>query len=80
MSKVRAQDDKMTNSTNDAIKVLEHIQNQQELTIIKLSEPFSELLTERLSKQRVADDVSTEVFDGPTPATLETDLIHYKVS
>ncbi|RKF59413.1 putative 60s ribosomal protein l37 protein [Erysiphe neolycopersici] len=69
----------MADSLNDAIKSLEQIQGQQELTIIKLSEPFSELLAECLSKQRVSDDdVSTEVFDGPTPATLETDLVHYK--
>ncbi|POS84838.1 hypothetical protein EPUL_005277, partial [Erysiphe pulchra] len=68
----------MTDSVNDTLKSLEHIQGQQELTIIKLSEPFSELLNEHASKQKVSDDVSTELFDGPTPATLETDLVHYK--
>ncbi|KHJ31341.1 putative 60s ribosomal protein l37 protein [Erysiphe necator] len=67
----------MSESLDDVIKSLEQIQGEKELTIIKLSEPFSELLTKRLSKERTSD-IQSEEFDNPTPATLETDLIHYK--
>lgn len=59
-----------------------------ELSIIKISEPIASSadLTDGSkrnqltpSKQRTSD-VSTDAFDNPTPASLEADLTHYKVS
>lgn len=45
------------------------------LSIVKLSEPISATATSHRTS-----DVSTTAFDNPSPASLEADLSHYKVS
>lgn len=62
----------------------QHVQNviqglralqTEPLSIIKLSEPISATATSHRTS-----DVSTSAFDNPSPASLEADLSHYKVS
>lgn len=67
----------MAQSHEKILQALLKAQNSQELSIIKLSEPVSGHLKSN-SKERTSD-VSTDVFDNPTPASLEEDLSHYKV-
>jgi hypothetical protein len=57
-------------------QVLE-VQNSHQLSIIKLSEPISGALKHNAGER--TSDVSAEVFENPTPASLEADLAHYKV-
>jgi hypothetical protein len=62
-------------------QILEEIletQSGRELSIIKLGEPLAAPLKNQSNDRR--SDVSTDVFDNPTPASLEADLEHYKVS
>lgn len=68
----------MTQSHQDILETLLEVQNDHELSIIKLSEPVSGQLKQNGGKERTSD-VSTDVFDNPTPASLEADLTHYKV-
>jgi hypothetical protein len=61
-------------------KVLEAVlesQNGHELSIIKLSEPVSRGHDQTTNER--TSDVSADVFENPTPASLEADLSHYKV-
>jgi hypothetical protein len=61
-------------------QILEEIleaQSTHELSIIKLGEPLAAPLKTQSGDRR--SDVSTDVFDNPTPASLEADLAHYKV-
>ncbi|KAH6716108.1 hypothetical protein BKA61DRAFT_654964 [Leptodontidium sp. MPI-SDFR-AT-0119] len=67
----------MTQSHQDILETLLEVQNDHELSIIKLSEPVSRQLKQNGGKERTSD-VSTDVFDNPTPASLEADLTHYK--
>jgi hypothetical protein len=60
-------------------KVLEIVlksQKNYELVILKLSEPISGSIKQKGER---TSDVSADAFDNPTPASLEADLIHYKV-
>lgn len=65
----------MALSHEDVLGNLLEVQNTQELSIIKLSEPVSGPIRQR---ERTSD-VSADVFENPTPASLEEDLAHYKV-
>ncbi|RKF80662.1 Kinetochore protein Sos7 [Golovinomyces cichoracearum] len=60
-----------------ALHDIQDIKNKQELTITKLIEPLSGLVTESSSKD-ASHEVSTELLENPTPAALEADLAHYK--
>ncbi|TVY53392.1 Kinetochore protein Sos7, partial [Lachnellula cervina] len=51
-------------------------QNRHELSIIKLSEPVAGPLKQSSGER--TSDVSADVFENPTPASLEADLAHYK--
>jgi hypothetical protein len=68
----------MANSHGEVLETLLDIQNSHELSIIKLSEPISGALKQHGAER--TSDVSAEVFENPTPASLEADLAHYKVS
>ena len=66
----------MAQSHEEVLETLAEIQNSYEFSIIKLSEPVSGSLQQ--ARERTLD-VSADVFDIPTPASLEADLAHYKV-
>ena len=68
----------IANSHGEVLETLLDIQNSHDLSIIKLSEPISGVLKQN-GEERTSD-VSAEVFENPTPASLEADLAHYKVS
>jgi hypothetical protein len=67
----------MANSYGEVLDALLNAQNSHELSIIKLSEPISGALKQHGAER--TSDVSEEVFENPTPASLEADLAHYKV-
>jgi hypothetical protein len=52
-------------------------QDSYEFSIIKLSEPVYGPLQHNPGER--TSDVSADVFNNPSPASLETDLAHYKV-
>ena len=67
----------MAQPHEEVLETLLEAQNAHELSIIKLSEPVSGHLKQNLGER--TSDVSAEVFENPTPASLEADLAHYKV-
>lgn len=67
----------MAQSQREVLDALLDTQVSHELSIIKLSEPISGPLKQNGADR--ASDVSAEVFENPTPASLEADLAHYKV-
>ncbi|KAG4419234.1 hypothetical protein IFR04_007646 [Cadophora malorum] len=66
----------MAQSHEDILETLLEVQSGHELSIIKLSEPVSGQLKQKAGER--TSDVSADVFDSPTPASLEADLAHYK--
>ncbi|KAL2065632.1 hypothetical protein VTL71DRAFT_3302 [Oculimacula yallundae] len=67
----------MAQSHSDILETLLEVQNNHELSIIKLSEPVSGQLSAKSEGERTSD-VSSDVYEAPTPASLEADLAHYK--
>ena len=67
----------MAQSHDKVLEALLEAQNSNDLSIIKLSEPVSGPLKQNTEER--TSDVSVEVFENPTPASLEADLAHYKV-
>lgn len=67
----------MALSHEDILATLLEVQESHEFSIIKLSEPLSAPLKQNPGER--TSDVSADVFDNPTPASLEEDLSHYKV-
>lgn len=59
-----------------ALETLRRLQEKNELSIIKLSEPISNS-TPNDARQRISDASNTSM-DGPSPTSLDADLIHYK--
>ncbi|KAH6605600.1 hypothetical protein Trco_004753 [Trichoderma cornu-damae] len=59
------------------LETLRRLQSSNELSIIKLSEPISNS-TPHDARQRISDASSTSLDGGPSPASLDADLIHYK--
>lgn len=59
-----------------ALETLRRLQEKNELSIIKLSEPISNS-TPNDARQRISDASNTST-DGPSPTSLDADLIHYK--
>ncbi|TVY30352.1 Kinetochore protein [Lachnellula hyalina] len=66
----------MGQSSEEILDSVLEVQNGHELSIIKLSEPVAGPL-KKSSGERTSD-VSADVFENPTPASLEADLAHYK--
>jgi hypothetical protein len=61
----------------NVLRALETSQENQELSIIKISKPISASISQSTGpRESVA---SGEGLDDATPATLEADLAHYKV-
>lgn len=59
------------------LETLRRLQASKELSIIKLSEPISNSTPGDDARQRISDASNTSL-DGPSPTSLEADLIHYK--
>jgi chromosome segregation ATPase len=59
-----------------ALERLESLQANYEVSIIKLSEPISNSVSQD-ARQRNSD-ASNASFEAPTPASLDADLAHYK--
>ncbi|PHH86701.1 hypothetical protein CDD83_9873 [Cordyceps sp. RAO-2017] len=60
----------------EALAALRQAQAENELSIIKLSEPIASATSQDPPRQR-ASDASNASLEGPTPASLEADLSHY---
>jgi hypothetical protein len=67
----------MAPSYEDVLDSVLGSQRTYELSILKLSEPISGPLKQNPGER--TSDVSADVFDNPSPASLEADLAHYKV-
>ncbi|MCJ1393473.1 hypothetical protein MMC18_006348 [Xylographa bjoerkii] len=65
----------MARSYEDVLYTLSELQNQ-ELSIIRLSEPISAANAPDAPKR--TSDVSSDAFENPSPASLAADLGHYK--
>lgn len=63
-------------SREDILKALLDSQNSYELSILALSEPIAGPLKKDHGDR--TSDVSADVFENPSPASLEADLAHYK--
>ncbi|CAG8951759.1 hypothetical protein HYFRA_00005561 [Hymenoscyphus fraxineus] len=66
----------MAKSPDQVLKEVLEAQKSQELSIIKLSEPLAVPL--KIKSGERTSDVSADVLNNPTPASLEADLAHYK--
>ncbi|KAL7792614.1 hypothetical protein V8C37DRAFT_120702 [Trichoderma ceciliae] len=58
------------------LETLRRLQSSNELSIIRLSEPISNSAPND-ARQRISDASNTSL-DGPSPTSLDADLIHYK--
>lgn len=67
----------MSKSHEDVLDSVLGSQRTHELSILKLSEPISGPLRQNPGER--TSDVSADVFENPSPASLEADLAHYKV-
>ena len=67
----------MARSHEDVLNALLESRNSYEFSILKLSEPIAGP-PKKDSGERTSD-VSADVFENPSPASLEADLAHYKV-
>ncbi len=68
----------MADTVDEVLSLLGDFQAQRELSILKLSEPILDPGPKQLRHDGVrSSDVSTS--ENPTSASLETDLMHYKV-
>ncbi|CAG8232576.1 unnamed protein product [Penicillium salamii] len=72
-------------STSEALAALQKLEQngdlKKRLTIVRISEPIStDVGSSYASTSRRGSDVSMSNLENPTPASLEADLSHYKVS
>lgn len=67
----------MAPSHEKVLRDLLKSQSSYEFSILKLSEPIAGAL-KKDSSDRISD--ASDVFENPSPASLEADLAHYKVS
>lgn len=75
----------MTATSAEALAILQQLEQdgdlKKRLTIVRISEPIStDVGSAYASPSRRGSDVSTSNLENPTPASLEADLSHYKVS
>ncbi|KAI1403115.1 hypothetical protein F4819DRAFT_246940 [Hypoxylon fuscum] len=57
---------------------LQSLNTNQEITIVKLSEPISAAVTQLGNPHQRTSDISTSSLDATTPSSLEADLTHYR--
>lgn len=67
----------MNSKYDNVLQFLDSPQSN-EISIISISEPISTAIPQGPEKR--TSDVSQDVFEAPTPSSLETDLSHYKAS
>lgn len=66
-------------SLREKIASIEEHRRNNELSILRLSEPLITDYTQHPDSSKRASDASAAAYDTPSPASLETDLVHYKV-
>ena len=66
-----------TKKIEKVLRSLGELQNNHEVSIIKISEPITSAIPQDGNNVRTSD-VSNSSMDAPTPASLEADLAHYK--
>ncbi len=70
----------MANSDKESLLAdLKLQQSEHPLSILKLAEPIIISTQNAVSPSKRASDISTSEIENPTPASLEADLLHYKV-
>ena len=70
----------MASSAADATAALLELQQSQQLKLIELSDSIRPKDAQSAQKRSSGvSDVSADAFENATPASLEADLIHYKV-
>lgn len=67
----------MALSPHEALQALLDSQKSYEISIVKISEPISSAINAKAGPR--SSDVSADVYEIPSPASLEADLAHYKV-
>ncbi|ORY60663.1 uncharacterized protein BCR38DRAFT_441895 [Pseudomassariella vexata] len=67
-----------TASSESVQSVLRSLAANQEISILKLSEPISTNASASQDPNQRTSDVSNSSLDAPTPASLEADLTHYR--
>ncbi|KAH8193891.1 hypothetical protein TruAng_011946 [Truncatella angustata] len=65
-------------SPEQVLTALQLLNESQELSILRLSEPISTTPTDPYRTQSRTSDASNSSLDAPTPASLEADLVHYR--
>ena len=70
----------MASSAAEATAALLELQQSQQLKLIELSDSIRPKDAQIAQKRSSGvSDVSADAFENATPASLEADLIHYKV-
>ncbi|KAI0172393.1 hypothetical protein GGR52DRAFT_403436 [Hypoxylon sp. FL1284] len=57
---------------------LRSLSTNQEISILKLSEPISAAVSQSQDPRQRTSDISTSSLDATTPSSLEADLTHYR--
>ncbi|KAI1472290.1 uncharacterized protein F4812DRAFT_7472 [Daldinia caldariorum] len=65
-------------SAQDVLAKLRTLGAEQDITILKLSEPISAAVTHLQDPHQRTSDVSNSSLDAATPSSLEADLTHYR--
>ncbi|KAI2627203.1 hypothetical protein GGS21DRAFT_529015 [Xylaria nigripes] len=68
----------ITRTPEQILEELQALVANQEITILKLSEPISTEIAQRRDHPQRTSDVSNTSLDATTPASLEADLTHYR--
>ncbi|KAI8627088.1 hypothetical protein F5Y19DRAFT_188478 [Xylariaceae sp. FL1651] len=67
-----------TRTPEQILAELQALVANQEITILKLSEPISTEIAQLREHPRRTSDISNSSLDATTPASLEADLTHYR--
>ncbi|KAI0909275.1 hypothetical protein F4823DRAFT_445604 [Ustulina deusta] len=67
-----------TRSPEQILAELQALVANQEITILKLSEPISAEIAQLQEQSQRTSDISNSSLDATTPASLEADLTHYR--
>ncbi|KAI2634686.1 hypothetical protein GGS26DRAFT_519699 [Hypomontagnella submonticulosa] len=65
-------------TSKDVLARLRSLAANQEISILKLSEPISAAITQLQDPHQRTSDISTSSLDATTPSSLEADLTHYR--
>ncbi|KAJ2966656.1 hypothetical protein NUW58_g10615 [Xylaria curta] len=67
-----------TRTPEQILAELQALVANQEITILKLSEPISTEIAQLKEQSQRTSDISSSSLDATTPASLEADLTHYR--